>query len=215
MRGSDMSPSAMEKAMQPKKTWFFERMGDGKVFACEQKEAWQICFNKSSWKRRDFRLIGTSNGQKFKEIVNSSIKEAQRLSPAIEKLKANLARYMEREEKFILEDVVDMKGDPEDTENELNKKKVLRLRKIMDDIHSELDALEEEFKEKVGQVLLRATAEEQKVAEANQAARIKAAQDAGEDAVLDWPDESLNIKTPVGSHKPRKVIVGLMEGRAS
>lgn len=197
----DLSPAMMEKASKPKKTWFFERMGDGKIFAAEEREAWQICYNKSTWKRRDFRLLGTSDGTTFHRITKESIIEAQQLEPEINKKKAELEKFMKREEDLILDEVVDMEGDPSDEENERNKQKVLRLRKIIDDLHDTLDKMEDRYRELVADVVSTATEAELEVAKKNQQQRIDNGQE------LDWPDENLNIQTPAGSHRPRKTIL--------
>jgi len=207
MKSQDLSPAAIEKATAPKKTWFFERMGDGSIFACEEREAWQIVFNKSKWKRRDFRLVGTSDGTTYHRITKESMAEAYALAPTIESKKVELQRYMKAEEDLIIGEAVDMEGDASDTFNEANKQKVLRLRKIMDRLHSELDALEQRYKEVTASVVKNATNAELEVAKANQAKRIE--QGLG----FDWPDADLNIQTPAGSHKPRTKILGILGGR--
>lgn len=203
----DLTPAMREKASKPKKTWFFKRLGDGKVIATEEREAWQICYNRSTWKRRDFQLIGTSDGTTFAKITRESIVEAQQLEPEIEKKKAELEKFMKREEDLILDEVVDMEGDPEDAENERNKQKVLRLRKIIDDLHNDLDTMEARYKELVADVVQRATDAEMKVAIKNQEERLKQGLD------VDWPDANLNIQTPEAKAGGRQKILGLIGGR--
>lgn len=203
----DLSPEMMARATAPKKTWFFERMGDGKIFATEESEAWQICYNKSTWKRRDFRLVGTSDGTTYNRIVKESMVEAHQLAPKIEEKKKELLRYQKAEEDLIMNQAVDMEGDPSDKVNEENKQKVLRLRTIMDRIHGELDVMEERYKDITSAVVQRATDAEMEVAKANQAKRVAESLD------VDWPDQNLNIITPAGSSKPRSKIVGILEGR--
>lgn len=205
--GQDLSPEMMARANAPKKTWFFERMGDGKIFACEEMEAWQICYNKSTWKRRDFRLVGSSDGTTYNKIVKEMMQEAHQLAPKIEEKKKELLRYQKAEEDLIMNQAVDMEGDPSDKVNEENKGKVLRLRTIMDRIHGELDMLEDRYKEVTASVVKHATEAEIEVAKANQAKRIAEGLD------VDWPDQNLNIITPAGSSKPRSKIVGILEGR--
>lgn len=197
---SDLTPAMREQASRPKKTWFFQR-GDGKIMAVEEKEAWQICYNRSTWKRRDFRLLGTSDGTTYHRIVKESIAEAQKLEPMIAKKNGELERYMQAEENLVVNEAVDMEGDPSDEFNEANKQKVLRLRKIIDRLHDELDKLEEEYKSVTAAVVTRATEAELEVAKKNQADRVAQGLD------VDWPDENLNIQTPAGSHKPRKTIL--------
>lgn len=206
----DLSPQMMAKLSTPKKTWFFERMGDGKIFACEEREAWQICFNKSNWKRRDFRLLGTSDGTTFYKIVKESMVEARQLEPEIEKKRAELQRYMDAEEKLIMNEAVDMEGDPEDVINEQNKQKVLRLRKIMDRLHEELDTVEARYREVTASVIKRATDAEMEVAIKNQEAFVADQRARGLDPVLDWPDQNLNIQTPEAKGGGRQKILGLI-----
>lgn len=206
-KGKDLSPKMIERATAPKKTWFFLRYGDKKIFACEEREAWQICYNKSSWRRRDFQMLGSSDGTTYQRIVKESMTEARKLQPEIEKKQTELKRYMDAEDNLVMNEVVDMEGDPSDTVNEANKQKVLRLRKIIERLHNELDKMEEKYKEVTGDIVAKATEAELKVAKANQAKRVEEGLD------VDWPDENLNILTPAGSSKPRKKIIGLMEGR--
>lgn len=203
----DLTPAMLEKANRPKKTWFFKRLGDGKIIATEEREAWQIVYNRSTWKRRDFQLIGTSDGTTFNRIVKESISDAQKLEPEINKKKAELEKFMKREEDLILDEVVDMEGDPSDVENERNKQKVLRLRKIIDDLHTTLDEMEDRYKDLVADVVQKATDAEMEVAIANQAERIKQGLD------VDWPDQNLNIQTPEAKSGGRQKILGLIGGR--
>jgi hypothetical protein len=207
MKNNDLSPAMLERANAPKKTWFFKRLGDGKIFATEEKEAWQIVYNRSTWKRRDFQMLGTSDGTTYNRIIRESMVEAQKLAPEIEKKKVELQKYMASEENLIMNEVVDMEGDPSDSFNEANKQKVLRLRTIMDRIHKELDSLEERYKTVVKDVVTRATEEEMKIAIENQNKR------AEQGLELDWPDENLNVQTPAGSSKPRAKILGMLQGR--
>ena len=207
MRSQDLSPAAMERASAPKKTWFFERMMDGMIFACEVREAWEITYNKSTWKRRDFRLLGTSDGKTYQMISKESLARARVLEPEIEKLKEELSRNMRYEENLVASEAVDMDGDPEDIENEMNKKKVLRFRSIMDKIHAKLDVLETEYRSVVREVVKRATDAELEVARKNQQARI----DQG--LPLDWPNRHENILTPDTSPERRDEILGLMSKR--
>lgn len=201
VKGRDLSPAEMEKANQPKKTWFFKR-GDGMVFACEEREAWDVVYNKSTWKRRDFTLLGTSDGTTYHRIVKESMAKVKELEPLITAKKAELSKYMRAEEKLIMDEAVDMEGDPNDKANEENKVKVLRLRGIMDRLHEELDKLESEHKSVASDIVKRATAAEQAAAEANMA------KDGPE-----WPDEDTNIITPDVSPRDRNKILGIMQGR--
>lgn len=193
---------SMEKAKAPRKTWFFERMGDGMTFPCEIKEAWDICYNRSNWKRRDFRLIGTSDGTTYTWIVREAMTDARRLEPELEKMKAELKKYEGADERLLVEEVVDMEGDPSDTFNEANKQKILRLRKIIDRLNDQLDAKEEEYRLAVKNVVSRATAAELEVAKENTKTR-----------GFEWPDKKANIATPQASDDDRSEILQIMGKR--
>lgn len=206
IKSGDMSPAMIERASKPKKTWFFER-GDGMIIAAEETEAWQICYNRSTWKRRDFKLLGTSDGTTYHRIVKESIGRAKQLEPVIEAKKEELSKYMRIEENLIMNEAVDMEGDPNDVSNEENKKKVLRLRSIMERIHKELDTLEEEFRTVSSGIVKKATDAELEVAKANQQKRI----DKGKK--LDWPNRDSNIITPDSDERGRNKILNLMAGR--
>lgn len=207
MRGSDLSAAEIERATKPQKTWHFERMQDGMIFACQSREAWEVCYNKSTWKRRDFRLLGTSDGTTYNRIVKESIGNAKRLEPIIAGKKDELSKYMRAEEQLIMNEAVDMDGDPSDTANEENKKKVLRLRGIMDRLHKQLDELEKEYNNATSNVVKKANAAELEVAKKDQAARIARGEE------LDWPDPDANVITPDTNAKGRRKILGIMEGR--
>lgn len=203
----DLSPAMVERISKPKKTWFFERMGDGMILATEENEAWQICYNKSNWKRKDFRLLGTSDGTTFHRIVKESMSDARVLEPQIDQKRKELKRYMDAEENLITNEAVDMEGDPSDTVNEENKKKVSRLRTIIDRIHTQLDELEEQYKTVTASVVNRATEAELEVAKKNQADRVAQGID------LDWPDNNLNIMTPEAQGGGRQKILGIIGSR--
>lgn len=201
IKGKDLSAAEMQQATQPKKTWFFQR-GDGMIFACEEREAWDVCNNRSNWKRRDFTLLGTSDGTTYHRIVKESMAQAKVLEPQIAAKKEELSKYMRAEEKLIMDEAVDMEGDPADEVNEENKKKVLRLRGIMDRLHEDLDKIEEEYRAATSAVVKRATDAELAVARENFAKYGP-----------EWPDEDTNIITPDASPRERNKILGIMQGR--
>lgn len=191
-QAQDLSPQMRAQAAAPKKTWFFLR-GDGKMIICEEREAWDIVHNHSEWKRRDFKLIGVSDGTTYQQIIKTSINDAKVLEPQIEKLKAELKKYERAEEKLLIDEVVDMEGDPTDTVNEANKAKVLRLRKIIDRIDEQLEVVEKQYRAAVGGVVARATAAELEKARGN----------------IEWPGD-VNYITPNADPKQRRKILKLM-----
>src|SRR3954468_14551380 len=92
LKGRDLTPAMMARESAPKKTWFFQR-GDGLLFPCEEKEAWDICNNRSTWKRRDFKYIGVSDGTTYQKIVKGALGDAKRLEPELDKIRLELKRY--------------------------------------------------------------------------------------------------------------------------
>ncbi len=194
VKALDLSPAMKARESTPKKTWFFER-GDGKLIICEEREAWDIVNNRSEWKRHDFKLVGVSDGTTFQRIVKESIANAQRLEPEINKLEAELTRYEKAEDKLVVEEAVDMEGDPSDTVNEANKLKVLRLKKIIARLEEQLNAKQKEYREVVSDVVKRATDAEFAVAKGH----------------IEWPTD-MHIITPDADPRQRQKILKLMNG---
>lgn len=197
-RSVDLSPAAVARYTKPKRTWFVKRTGDGVVFACEEREAWDIIYNRSTWKRNDFKFIGCSDGKTYFEVAKASLTEARKLEPAIEAKKKEIARYRAQEDKFLMDEVVDMEGDPSDTFNETNKQKVLRMRKITERLDRELESLEKQYHEHTKDVVLRATAAERAVAEANWKKK------------KIWP-RKMNVVTPDAKPDERRAILASMK----
>lgn len=186
-----------------KKTWFFERMGDGKVFAAEEAEAWDICNNQSNWKRRDFRLLGVSDGTTYKAMVQEGNATAQRLAPAIAASEKEATRLTDAINQLVTANAVDMEHvadakfeDKKDKEYMEAIKKVRRLKVMLDRIEDKLDELTTERDEAVQDVILKAFAAELEIARGN----------------IEWPGP-VNIATPNASEKDRRKILTLMEGR--
>lgn len=203
VKARDLSPAMVGRAQAPKPTWFVERTGDrlqGKepyIFACEETEAWDILNNKSEWKRHDFMFVGHSDGKTYKRICDEAMSGAAKIQPEINATRIEIEKYRAAEEKLIINEAVDMDGDPEDTINEENKKKVLRLRTIIGKLDVKLETLEKQFKEYTGNVVKRATAEELKVAIKNWKKRRV------------WPG-AVNVITPSASPRERKRIMKAM-----
>lgn len=193
MKESDLSKVRV-RAYNPQMTWFFER-GDGVIIACEEKEAWDICYNRSNWKRHDFKLLGVSDGTTYAQMVKDSQKFDKELSPQIEKLHKELKRYVRAEERLIVDEAVDME-DTEDPENAKNVLKVKRLRKIMDRLENDIDEKQKEYKDKVKNVVARAQDAELEKARGN----------------IVWPNNA-NIETPNVPPSERKRILNIMGGR--
>lgn len=119
----------------PQKTWFFKR-GDGEIFATGEKEAWEILRNRGNWMRRDFKLIGASDGKTFGRVLADSANLKKGLQEKVAELKKILKRYRDAEEKFKFEDLLE-DDDP----------KVITVRKRIDETDTELLKNEGELKE--------------------------------------------------------------------
>lgn len=198
IRGRDLSPGMMAQASAPKPTWFVKRLGDGMIFACEEREAWDILHNTSNWKRHDFKFIGHSDGKTFLKIAKHSLGEARKLEPEIDQVKKQIAQYRAMEERIVIDQVVDMDGDPKDTFNEENKQKVFRVRSILEKQEKKLEALETEYRSFTRDVVKRATDEEMRVAMKNWKKN------------KTWPG-AMNIFTPAASPRDRARILSSMK----
>lgn len=200
LKGRDLSPAVIARAKAAKKTWFVERTGfpnQGQIIAVEEKEAWDMLYNTSTWKRRDFRFIGHSDGKTYKKVVEESMGMAHKLLPEIESTRAEVEKYRNIEGKLMVDEIVDMDGDPSDEANELNKNKVLRLRKIITKHENKLEELEKDYSNHTANVIHRATDAELEVARANWAEKKV------------WPG-AVNMITPHVDSGERLRILGAM-----
>lgn len=199
IRSSDLSAAMVAKETAAKPTWFVRRLGDGYEFAVEEYEAWELKYTHSTWKRNDFVFIGYSDGKTYQRIVKESMGKARELQPQIEEKKRQLTRYRNLEDKLLLEEVVDMEGDPKDTANEENKQKVLRLRAIIERLDGELEQLEQKYLKVTKNVVIEATNAEKEVAIRNW----------NEKGPV-WPRRSLNVHTPEAAGEDRDRLLGMI-----
>jgi len=115
------------------KTWFLER-GDGKVFACEEKEAWNTLKNRSNWQRGDFKIIGVSDGKNYVESIKQATANKQLVDAKISEKSAELTRYLNTFDKFKFELLLD------DTDE-----KVVKVKSIINGLKSEIEELSKQF----------------------------------------------------------------------
>ena len=94
------------KATQPRNTWFFER-GDGFIFATDEIEAWSILHNRGNWMRRDFKMLGMSDGKTYYEILKNSKKEISILQNERAVLDVDLQKYLKTEERLRFSELRD------------------------------------------------------------------------------------------------------------
>ena len=108
------------------KTWFIER-GDGKIFACEEKEAWNILKNRSNWQRSDFKIVGVSDGKKYVEAIKNASEEKRKVDTQIAEKSSELTRYLNTLDKFKFDQLLDDSDE-----------KVIKVKNIIDNINREI-----------------------------------------------------------------------------
>lgn len=116
---------------KPEPTWFFRR-GDGHTFAAGEVEAHAILRNRTEWMRRDFELLGHSDGQTYFRIIREADGEAQKLRAERARLAQDAARYRKTEDRLKFEELK-----PEDDEQ------VAKVRAILESLDlqiAEIDA---------------------------------------------------------------------------
>lgn len=184
---------AEAKATKIGKTWFIKRLGDGYVFACEENEASEIMYNRGNWMRRDFKIIGVSDGKRFQEVIAESGSKANAVLAEVQELEVGLQRYRQTEERMIYTDLID----PNDT-SESTKEGRDRLQKLRDIINGYLEKIEaknEEYKALTTGIRKLAFEEELKIALGH----------------IERP-RNKNIITPGATPTERRKIVGKMQG---
>lgn len=128
----------MEKPNLPKegpvKTWFIKRTGDGHIFACDERQAHITLNDRSNWRRRDFELIGVSDGTTYFNMILKQANIKNDLVNEITELKGQLRRYMQTEERLKFDELLD-------DDNE----KVIKVRSIMKEVNDKLDVLEDDL----------------------------------------------------------------------
>ena len=88
-------------------TWFFERTGDKYIFACDELEAWNLLNNKSNWARRDFKMLGMSDGKTYVSVLKSSNREKEKLMQDRLLLDRDYQRYLQTEERLRFTELKD------------------------------------------------------------------------------------------------------------
>lgn len=134
IKGRDISPALIAKWSKPKKTWFIMRMGDKKIFAMEEMEAWKTLTNKSNWVRHDFKIIGVSDGETYAKVIADSKKNSAGLAREMAELETEINKYRKTEDRFVFDDLLD-KDDP----------KVIRVKEIIKDLEEKYDVLNKKY----------------------------------------------------------------------
>lgn len=159
-----------EMKLTAQKTWFFRRASGknaGEIFPTQEGEAWSILNEHSDPRRPRFELVGVSNGETFVRMVKESKADATKLEPEIERLKKQITAYKMQEEKLILEDIIDMDGDPTDEENERGKQKVIRIRNLVAKLEPQLEDLQKQYRIATSDMVKKAMDAELEIARGN------------------------------------------------
>jgi len=130
------------------KTWFIER-GDGKVFACDEEEAWNTMRNRSNWQRQDFKIIGVSDGTQYVESLKNATKEKEIIDGQIATKSSEMTRYLNTLDKFKFDQLLD------DTDE-----KVVKVKGIISELQREVDELNKKFSEGYQSIVNKAFNEE-------------------------------------------------------
>lgn len=111
------------------KTWFIQR-GDNvnDIFACGEEEAWGLFYNRTNWMRRDFKIIGVSDGTTFVRVMKESENAKFDLERKVKELSMEVTRYLKTYDKLKYEDLLDDEDE-----------KVKKLKGILDKLNTELD----------------------------------------------------------------------------
>jgi hypothetical protein len=101
----------MENTNQPptkiNKTWFIQR-GDNPndIFACEEQEAWGLFQNRTNWMRRDFKIIGVSDGSTYVKVLNESKGEVDKAQSEVASLSRDLTRYLDTKDNLKFKELL-------------------------------------------------------------------------------------------------------------
>jgi FtsZ-binding cell division protein ZapB len=112
------------------KTWFLERE-NGEVIAVGETEAYSLLHPQQPNAKR-FRLVGTSDGKKYVEIIKTAGIEKQSIQNQVRAKSSDITRYLNTLDKFKFEELLD------DTDP-----KVIKVREIIASLQLEIDKLNE------------------------------------------------------------------------
>lgn len=120
--------------MRPQPTWFFKD-GAGKVFAVNEKEAFEILTNRSQWRRHDLTMVGQSDGQTYYQMINEAGPKGREIEAKIKEKRQNLDKLIKGHDRLIFEEFYE-EDDP----------KVQRAKAMIAKAEEELAPMEEELK---------------------------------------------------------------------
>lgn len=141
--------------MPPQKTWFF-RGADGKTFAVNEKEAFDLITNTSQWRRKDLKMVGMSDGTTYHSYVREKKASMQSKQEELQKQRDLLNKYIEGHDKLLFEEFAS-EDDP----------RVKRAKKLIAKLQKDMEPLENEIKATRASIVQEAFDAELKKAEGN------------------------------------------------
>jgi hypothetical protein len=81
------------------------------TFACGEAEAWDILNNRNDWMRKDFTMLGASDGETYFRIMREAARELPEKRAARDKLASDAARYRTTEDRLRFSE---LKGDDDE-----------------------------------------------------------------------------------------------------
>lgn len=118
---------------KPTKTWFIKR-GDGFTFACNETEAWGLFNNRTEWMRKDFQILGVSDGKTYFETIRKAKGEIVDLKERLQTLNEAKNKYTKTEDRLRFEELLD-------DDDEKVKKVVSLLEKTQKEINEVQDKI--------------------------------------------------------------------------
>lgn len=168
----------------PSKTWFFER-GDGKIFATSEEEANEILRNRTNWMRRDFKMVGVSDGKTYDRIIKENKINSIKVREEIEKITVSLNKYLATYDRMKFEQLLP------DTHEQ-----IIKVKALIKEVETTIAEKEAEFTKITKNSATTAFEEELKLARGH----------------IEYP-ENKNIITPGVTGDARKKILNNMPSR--
>lgn len=79
------------KTSKSNTVYFFKRKGDGEIWAAGEREAWDLMYTSTNWRRKDIVFIGSSDGTTYDRIVKENKSKIAGLQMEIETIREDLA----------------------------------------------------------------------------------------------------------------------------
>jgi hypothetical protein len=119
--------------LTPEKTWFFER-GDGKIFATGEDEAHEILRNRTNWMRRDFKMLGVSDGKTYDRMIKENKLVSQSIRSEVEKLTIDLNKFLATFDRMKFDQLLS------DTDD-----RIVKVKGLIKEIEDKIAVKEDEF----------------------------------------------------------------------